>query len=402
MTGLRDELHLLARQAPAVDLAERAVRGARRRRRIGLYGSALATLVAVALGATVLAGGLLGGAEQGTISGRVTDVLPTSGVDPLAYAYYDMCGVKWTPGKNTGEFAGKDCVQWHVVTRTGQNFRMPEALSFYTDQSEQNYMNTAAPVAITPDGRRIAYYSEKDQRFAVRDLASGDVRLAPQTVSRATMVTNGGLLRLSPDGRHLGLYGFGGLDAVVDMDAGRVHEIPAGWHVHSVPDGGSPVVLVNEQDRYALLIDGQARPFAAADVARQVSELAPDGRRVAYLTGGTPGLTSGGAQKSRPDDTIVTVDATTGRILSRVRIRDEAERFPSWRIGGWRSPTEVVVSAAVIDRSWTASRTGRPVEGRVPTLGETAYALDVTTGAVRRLRAYTFRGWSGDIVLPGF
>ncbi|MDF2710753.1 MAG: hypothetical protein K0R62_6405 [Nonomuraea muscovyensis] len=402
MTGFRDELHLLARQAPAVDLAERALRGARRRRRIGVYGSALATLVAVALSATVLTGGLLGGADEGTISGRATDVLPASGVDPLAYAYYDMCGRRWRLGENTRDFAGEDCVQWRVVTRTGQNFRMPEALSFYTDQTRQNYMNTAAPVAITPDGRRIAYYSEKDQRFAVRDLESGEVRSAPQTVTRATMVAHGGLLRLSPDGRYLGLNGFGGLDAVVDMDTGRVTEIPVGWHVHSVAAGGSPVVLVNEHGRYALLADGQARPFTAEDVAQQVSDLAPDGRRVAYLTGGRPGLTAGGVQKSRPDDTIVTVDATTGRTLSTVKLRAMSGNFRIWRIGGWHSPTEVVVSEIVHNWSWIDSRTGGPAKGRVPVLGETAYALDVRTGVVRKLHTYTYRGWSGDVVLPGF
>lgn len=74
MTGLRDELELLAAEAPTVELAERALRGARRRR-AGAFGSALAALVAVALSATVLTGG----SDRNTISTEVTDVLPSSG-----------------------------------------------------------------------------------------------------------------------------------------------------------------------------------------------------------------------------------------------------------------------------------------------------------------------------------
>jgi len=398
MTRLHDAFDQLARQAPTVDLADRALRGAKRRR-MGAYGSALVALVAVALSSTVLAGGLLDGSGKATISASATDVLPASGVAPLSHAYYNLCGLKWNPRKNTGSFAGKDCIQWQVVTHAGQTYRMPEALSFYTDQTEQNYMNTAAPLAITPDGRWVAYYSEKDQKFAVRNLESGDIRLTPQTVTRAAMVAQGGLLHLSPDGRFLGLNGFGGLDAIVDMETGQVTEPPTGWHVYSVAAGGSPALLVNERSQYRLVAGENLRPFSVGDSAR-ISDLAPDGRRVAYVLRGESGPTP--EVKDDPPRTIVTRDATTGKKLSEVRLRDTSEGFRPWRIAGWLNPTEVVVSTVLGDRSWNDERTGRPLPGRVPTLGEVTHAIDVTTGAVRELRTYSYQGWGGDVVMPGF
>jgi hypothetical protein len=139
----------------------------------------------------------------------VTDALPASGVGPVSYAYYDWCGQELKPGKMRA-LGGKECLQWKVVTRTGQTYRVPEAVSVYVEQSKGNYMNTAAPLAITPDGRRIAYYSEKDQKFAVRDLASGKIWLAMPTVTRQQLVTRDTLLHLSPDGRYLAINGAGG------------------------------------------------------------------------------------------------------------------------------------------------------------------------------------------------
>ncbi|MEV4580089.1 hypothetical protein AB0K16_43275 [Nonomuraea jabiensis] len=382
MTRFRDELHLIAAQAPEVDLAERVVRGARRRKAATL-GSALASLVAAALAATVLIT-TPGGA---TFSGEIADALPASGVDPAAYAYYDFCGRKWDYRKNTRSF-GKECAQWQLVTRAGESFRMPEALSVYTEQTPENYMNTGGPLEISSDGKRVAYYSEKDQRFAVRDLADGRIWLTPQTVTRETMVKNGMVLVLSPDGRHLGLLG--GTSTVVDMETGQVTEIPEGWHVRRVGNGGSPVVVSDDEDRLGLFEDGKVTPLNKT--SRQVSELSADGRTVAYLDGEE----IKDHIVTRPVDTIVTLDVTTGKILSRAKFTDVPKDFRSPRIGGWQSPTEVVVSDVLRDMSWGGKKDA------VPTLGEVTYAIDVNTGRIRKLAEYTYKAWAGDLSLPGF
>ncbi|WP_431932232.1 hypothetical protein [Nonomuraea jabiensis] len=382
MTRFRDELHLIAAQAPEVDLADRVVRGARRRKAATL-GSALASLVAAALTATVLVT-TPGGA---TFSGEIADVLPASGVDPAAYAYYDFCGRQWDYRKNTKSF-GTECAQWRLVTRAGGSFRMPEALSVYTEQTPENYMNTGGPLEISSDGKRVAYYSEKDQRFAVRDLADGRIWLSPQTVTREAMVKNGMVLMLSPDGRHLGLLG--GTSTVVDMETGQMTEIPEGWHVRRIANGGSPVVVSDDEDRLGLFDDGKVTPLNKT--SGQVSELSADGRTLAYLDGEE----IKDHIVTRPADTVVTLDVTTGKILSKAKFTDIPEGFRFPRIGGWHSPTEVVLSDALRDKSWEGKK------GAVPTMGEVTYAIDVNTGRIRKLAEYTYKAWAGDLSLPGF
>ncbi|MFD1939558.1 MULTISPECIES: hypothetical protein [Nonomuraea] len=386
---------LAAQRAPltTVDVG-RAVadgRAIRRRRRAALTAGALSVLLVASLTWFGIAQAGGGGEVAVTVHG---DALPASGVGPLRHAYYDWCGKKWSPGQGRA-FTGRECLQWRVVTRDGRNYRMPEALSVYTEQTEQNYMNTAAPLVITPDGRRVAYYSEKDERFAVRDLADGRVWLTPQKVDRKTMVKHGGLLRLSPDGRHLGLNGVGLPNAVVDVETGHVTEIPEGWQVVRVPSGGDPVVVGDENNRLGLLSGGQVRAFSARDAGFNVSGPAADGRTLAYLgereKTGRDNATGG----SRPDR-IVTIDATTGTITKEVAFRDAPKDFYPWRVGHWVSPTEVAVSAVLRDQAWMKDRT------ITPTLGEAVYAVDVVTGRVRELGVYSFRGWSGDVVTPGF
>ncbi|MEU7002564.1 hypothetical protein [Nonomuraea sp. NPDC046570] len=362
--------------------AGRRIRG---RRRAAL---AAGTMAACLAAATLTWAGLGPTKDGGAVAVAVqADTLPASGVGPLSYAYYDWCGQKWSPSENTGAFAGKECAQWKVVTREGQSFRMPEALSVYTEQSAENYMNTSAPLAITPDGRRVAYYSEKDEKFAVRDLEGGQVWLTPQTVTRAEMVAKGAVVSLSPDGRHLGLSGVTG--NVVEVETAQTTEIPAGWQLLRVFRDGTPLV-VDDRARVGLLTGGEVRVLGAARADRlSVSDVAADGRTMVYLTGG-----GSSGMNSRPDDTIVTLDITTGRTLSTVKFRDTPKGFSPWRVGGWHSPTEVLVTDTVVDGSWQ--------RGKAPLLGEMAYTVDVTTGRVRELKAYTFRAWAGDLVVPGF
>ncbi|MEO3868456.1 hypothetical protein ABGB18_06465 [Nonomuraea sp. B12E4] len=165
---------------------------------------------------------------------------------------------------------------------------MPEALSVYSEQSRENYMNTGAPLVITPGGRRIAYYSDKDQRFAVRDLASGQILLSPQAVTRATLVKEGGVLRISPDGRFLGISGAGWPDAVVDMETGQATEVPQGWVVQQVPEGGTPAIVTRD-GRLGLLADGEVKPLTTGTSMLAASQLSPDGHTVAYVGSGTAG-----------------------------------------------------------------------------------------------------------------
>ncbi|GAA5069229.1 hypothetical protein HNP84_008968 [Thermocatellispora tengchongensis] len=405
MSTFRDQLQSIADGAPAVDLAERVIRRAERRRR-GARAAAGAVVLAVAVavvaaGGAIVTGGQRGGViTSGVITSKVTDTLPASGVGPLSHAYYDWCGEEWTPGRNTHTFA-RECAQWNVVTRAGRTYRMPEALSVYTEQSADEYMNTNAPLVISADGERVAYYSEKDQAFAVRDLHGGQVWTVPVPVSRAELVARPVLLLLSPGGTRLGLWGGSGLDVVVEVETGHVTHLPDGWHVRAVGDAGGPVIVTREgrdDELGALREDGTVRAFPPLEDTPppDLGQPSPDGRTLAYLTGMTGAATStpGPSERSTANATIVTLDAATGETLRRTRLRGAPRDFGAMRVGGWLSRTEVVVTEPVMDRV--------PKRGETPTLGERTYRVDVRTGRVRPLAVHTFRGWAGSLELPGF
>ncbi|MGI5493573.1 hypothetical protein [Microtetraspora malaysiensis] len=399
MTTLRDHLHSIAAEARTVDLTERVIRKATRQR-AGAYISGAAAVLAVVVAAAVP---VIGGRQEGDIiASKVTDTLPASGVGPLKYAYYDWCGEKWTPGVNTHLFA-KECAQWNVVTRTGETYRMPEALSVYTEQTADNYMNTNAPLVISADGGRVAYYSEKDQKIAVRDLDSGRVWLMPTPLSRAEMVARGVLLALSPGGTRLGISGGSGQDLVVEVETGKVSRIPEGWHVRTIGDGGDPVVVTREgkdDELGAMTEDGTVRAFPPTDDVQSVdlSQPSPDGGTVAFLAGMKGGLSASGAlEESKPNDTIVVLDSTTGEILHKARLRGVPRDFQAWRAGGWLSRTEVIVSGPFLDDSW-----GKGGGKGTPVLGERTYRVNVRTGQVTPLATYTYAAWGGSLELPGF
>lgn len=386
MTRFRDELDLLAAQAPAVDLADRALHRARRQRIMSAIGTAAATVAALAVCAAVLTSAAED-PRKATITTVTSDTLPASGVDPLSHAFYDFCRQQWDPGKNTQSFAGKECVQWQVVTRGGQTYRMPEALSVFTEQNGDNYMNTGAPMVITPSGKRIAYYSEKDARFAVRDLASGQIWLIPQPVTRADLVAHGPVLKMSPDGRLVSAGVVGSPLTIVEVETGKATPVPEGWYIQSIADNGT-AVATSSDDRHGLLIDGQAHPFPAKGARFGTSALAEDGRRLAFTTGGTSGV------NTKPDDTIVTVDTTTGEVLSETTFKNPPKDFSPIRMGGWLSATEVMVADS-IRGNWPNDATG------LPTLGDVTYAIDTTTGEIRELATYPYRAWAGDQIVPG-
>ncbi|MFI6326119.1 hypothetical protein ACIBG8_51970 [Nonomuraea sp. NPDC050556] len=381
MTRLHDELELIAQDAPTVDLAERALRRARRQRLTSALGAAVAVVAALAVGAAVLVSGP-SDVRRSTATTVFSDVLPASGVEAARYAYYDFCGRQWDPGRNTAELGAKECAQWKIVTRGGQTYRVPEALSVYSEQSKEEYMNTGAPLEISSDGTRIAYYSEKDQKFAVRDLESGQIWLLPGGVDRKTLVAKGVLLQFSPDGRHL----WDSLDrTIVEVETGVSAPVPDGWFVDKVSNGGAPAVVSGDDDRFGLLADGKVTPFPVKGTWVTVGHLAADGRTLAYLSGVSNGM------ESRPADSLVTVDTATGKMVREVTFKGAPEHFSPMRVGGWLNEDEILVVDSLKNN----------FRDRTPMLGDVTYAVNVTTGQVRTLETYSYKAWAGDLVIPG-
>ncbi|MFI7416423.1 hypothetical protein [Nonomuraea sp. NPDC049684] len=414
MTRFRDELDAIARQAPDVDLAEAALRGARRTRTTLISGSAVAAVAALTLAVTLLVkpGGPadVGAVPSGTPSSAPTfrgipagptpspedlvpvrAVLPASGVGPVRYAYYDFCQDAWKPGGDNAPVADETCLQWKVVLQDGTRYRVADALSVYTDQTRKNYMNTAAPLAISRDGRRIAYYAPARERFTVRELGTGQVWEIPQVVRRKAMVKGGGLITFSPDGRRLGLNLAGLPQVVVDVESGQVVEqVPKGWNFLYPADEGVPLVVEHEDGRFGVLSDGEVTVFAEPKTWALTGTVGPDGTTVAMLTG--PAARGETVSSADPYDKVVTVDRASGQVRSEVRL-DRAQRLNPHRLGYWLNEREVLALGGTVRD---------PNSDRWPDLGETVHAIDVTTGRIRTLGTYRLPPWGGSVSAPGF
>ncbi|WP_431918032.1 hypothetical protein [Nonomuraea jabiensis] len=217
MNRLREALDNVAADAPAVNLADWAIAGSRRSRRTRMA-AAGATGVA---GLAVLTGVVLGvfpgigpwKFDQPIVaaaSGKLAD-LPSRGVGPLSHAYRTFC--------NGGSPVPADCRDggWRVVTRAGETCHVPQALGY---KSGPNFY----PLAISRDGRIIAYYSRMARTFKVRDLASGAEQAAPVAIAEAELGGNA-RLELSDDGRYLAFTGYPSRKAdglIIDMRARSV------------------------------------------------------------------------------------------------------------------------------------------------------------------------------------
>ncbi|MGW0590820.1 hypothetical protein [Streptosporangium sp. NPDC002607] len=365
MNLLRDELHRIANEAPQIDLAERALKGAKHRRAITLA-LAVATAVAVLTGGmvTVVNGGLRD--ERPIVLTPVPEVAPTlpkKDVGPLARAYTYFCP---PPTIDDTDCAGG---QWRVVTTSGVTYELTAALGL----ENTNKKVLLGPVAITQNGRRIAYYSEKQQTFEVRDLRSGRIWKAPLTISKNGLAGEN-FLRLSPNGLHLIYTNFGGrskpYSVLIDMAEGKTTALNGDWFPVSVGDGGSPITLVRPYDRTTRIRVLGNEPITIKDFTYRFSALGPDGRTLARI-----GSTRGRDAKPTPERlrTIVTIDAISGRENPEVPVQGILEELIPSHLGGWVSDTEVTLLAVP---EFPGSGT--------PTL----YALDVHTGKTRQLRTF--------------
>ncbi|WP_062429880.1 PD40 domain-containing protein [Herbidospora daliensis] len=387
-TRMHDELARIAACTPDVDLADRVLRGARRRRARSLASAAVAAAVTVAVAITLTVIGIgpkstpmLGAPVASPGKGE----LPVKGVGPAAYAYYDWCGEEITSG--TARLRGRDCLQWRLVTRSGERYRVPEARAAYAGPTENDYSLIAPPMSVSADGRKIAYFSDRDRRFAVRDLESGVILLAPPVVADADIRRNAAQIALSADGRYLAVSVTDVLNTLTDLETGELTEIPAKWTVHNIGPGGRPVV-VGDTLRLGLFAGGEVTPFTG-DAWHTPGPVSADGTTLAYLSRALP-ENGGSTDPATADLTVTTADAVTGEVRTTVTVRDLASGLMPLGMGPWLTTTEVMVLA----RDLGARTAG--------TLAFDTYAINVTTGRTRELDAYSWKGWSGGIVLPGF
>ncbi|GAA3470209.1 hypothetical protein [Nonomuraea roseola] len=372
MSRLREALDDVAADAPALNLADLAIAGSRRRRRIRMAAAGSAS----AMGLVVLAGVTLGmfpgpGAVQAdkpivvTQSGTIAD-LPSRGVGPISHAYRTFCLV--------GGPVPPDCRNggWRVVTRTGETYHVPQALGW---KSGPNFY----PLAISRDGRIIAYYSRSARTFKVRDLASGAEQAAPVAIAEAKLGARS-RLELSDDGRYLAFTAHPGL--IIDMRARTTMPLPAGWDPRSID--GTTVTLARYGESgqkpgiWVMPLAGGGSPVTVGQEYTRFSALAFDGTAVAALRQGR--------SPSRYDGTITVLDARTGQVKKMATMRGLPKGSHILTLGSWLNATEVTL-ATLASKEWNENR-------------HITYAVNVETGQVRRLAVYRPQLGGHDVV-PG-
>jgi hypothetical protein len=396
MTWLHDVLDDLAHDAPQADLTERTIRTRERRRRRAASLVAAAAVVAVALVATaavrLLPGKPDAAGEQGT--GVVSD-LPARGVGPVTHAYATFCN----PGKGK---APQGCVNggWRVVTRTGRTYRVAQALRL----SQSGLRDS--PMAISQDGRKIAYYDTKARTFAVRDLASGEVRTAPTRVPEAWLGSIAHLL-LSDDGRFVAFTKRPPLKdpaMVFDMRERLARPLPNGWNPIGLSPDGDTITLAEYAPKTRLRTMTRLWQTSTVGNAKTVDvtgdylvgALGPDGKSVVAVEGvDVPGT---GCRRSGGE--LVHLDKDTGKVLRKVPVRGLSMTANFVYLRSWTGPQEIIALA----RPFVCfdTRDDAPVPTTDPEyVPFTAYAVNVNTGQARKLATYTAQDFF-QIVLPGF
>ncbi|MEV0230154.1 hypothetical protein [Nonomuraea sp. NPDC050786] len=381
MNRLREALDDVAADAPAINLADWAITRSRRRRRARMAAAGAAG----AAGLAVLTGVVLGvfpgiGPSQpdrtivAAATGKIAD-LPGRGVGPLSYAYRTFCHSSapvLTDCRNGG---------WRVVTRAGETYHVPQALGYKSGQSFY-------PLAISRDGRIIAYYSRPARTFKVRDLASGAEQAAPVAITEAELGGNA-RLELSDDGRYLAFTGYPSRKAdglIIDMRARTTLPLPMGWDPRSI-DGAT--VTLTRDAKYGQqpgiwvmpLTGGGGSPIAVGEAYTRFSGLAPDGSGLAALRRD---------QSPYPysyDGTITVLDAKTGKAKKTVTMRGLRKDSRGLTLGAWLNASEVTLATTPSDR-WNENR-------------HITYAVNVETGQVRQLAVYRPQSGAFHDVIPG-
>ncbi|WP_157594635.1 hypothetical protein [Streptosporangium amethystogenes] len=220
--------------------------------------------------------------------------LPKKLSEPIRYAY-SPCG----------DF-GKTCGVWHVVTTSGKQWTVRDALP---DED-------LGKIAVSPDGVRLAYVLAKSERLVIRDLKRGTVRVVPTPKSWEGSEMSFGFSRNS---RWLAVDSIGGHPKSrairYDVKTAKVLTLPRACCVIGISDVGTTFVAVHK-DSAKTTEASAVRPGRTSKVCFPIlpylmlskTHVSPDGHLLAF----------DGEKYGVPSRTVGTLDAKTGQIVSRV------------------------------------------------------------------------------------
>ncbi|MEU7892920.1 hypothetical protein AB0B45_08640 [Nonomuraea sp. NPDC049152] len=394
MTWLRDVLVDLANDSPQVDLAERTIATHDRRRRTAVSLLAAAMVVVTALGVTA-AIRLLPSEPQEAAS---TGDLPARGVGPLSHAYKTFC----EPDSGKAPSGCRDG-GWRVVTRSGKTYHVPEALP---SLAPGRTGLRDSPLAISRDGRKIAYYSAKEGTFQVRDLASGQKTTAPSKVPKDWLGSVSRLM-LSDDGRFVAFSKvpeFKDPALLIDMRDRVVRQLPNRWVPIGLSQDGATITLAQYSPRSRLRTISNLRPSSSGGNTTSsvilpghyfFSPLAPDGKSVAVIENRST------AEKPCRQGNLALMDSFTGEKRKTTVISGLSPDVSQISLRTWLSADEVTaLTMSVRCRPASEVPDDEPAVIDPPYRTMTVYAVNVRTGKARKLTTYRAQGFF-EIVLPG-
>ncbi|MER7498842.1 hypothetical protein AB0L05_07020 [Nonomuraea pusilla] len=313
--------------------------------------------------------------------------LPPSGVGPATYAY--TCGIAGT------DEPGGACGHWRLLTRDGGQWYLPEALGDY--ETDGNDGGTA-PLAISPDGLRIAYYRAGDGRLVVRELATGVT-----TPMRYAFTWD---IARKADTTSLDFLGKGAWLLISNQppdEEGKVLAEAATGETREVPDGVIDVDVTGSRLTTETAADPGVRFQSTGGpvhhvTVRQLHDpralggfIAQDGVAFTLAPMNVPAC----GNDVSPDK-LVTVDLATGKTISVVAPKLPADVTHGWGIG-WLSPREVLVGV-VRERPHATTVTD-------------TFAVDIMTGDARQTGRFDEAGLrvrdtglvpNGDVVYGGY
>ncbi len=280
MIWLRDVLVDLADDSPQVDLAERTIAAHDRRRRTVMSHLAAAMIVVIALGVTAAVRLLPDEPREAAAQGD----LPARGVEPLSHAY------KTSASRRRGRRGAvrlHETDGWRVVTRSGKAYYVTEALP---SLSPGRSGLRDSPLAISRDGRKIAYYSAKEGTFSgPRPGLRGEKTDGRRQRCRRGWLGSVSRLMLSDDGRFVAFSkvpDFKDPALLIDMRARVVRELPNRWVPIGLSQDGATITLAQYSPNSQLRTITNLWPSSSAGNSTSIilaeelrlQPLAPDGR----------------------------------------------------------------------------------------------------------------------------
>lgn len=274
------------------------------------------------------------------------------------------------------------CGPWRLVMRDGRTVTVRDGYGVRIG-AKGTKVRASGALAISGDGRTIAYERVRDHRVVVRAAAGGPVRELPASLSPGRARLKGLTLFLSHGGDRI-LVERPGSRRVLTLATGRITELPAKGDPQGFSGDGDEVYATRDlSDRtkwlYSYALDGGVTRKAAPQFVANafVTALSPDGRTVAALS-------SGDAGQKRPPR-LRTYDLETGELSEAVNLPITSDSPPF--AARWTPEGKIVAYAY-------SSDFGKPSVVRVLT-------VDPGAGEARRTDTYKIGSDDPFILFPG-